>query len=74
MYITPAVQQCQFTRNSPSERFSNQFSADSVSYLLHFCKKLSAHVCKVNEKAEKARAVPTLEIKLKIIAYSEAGK
>jgi hypothetical protein len=31
----------------PSERFSNQFSANFILYLLYFCNKLSAHVYKV---------------------------
>jgi hypothetical protein len=38
-----------------------------------FAKKLSAYVCKVEDKAKRPRQVPTLEMKLKITANLEAS-
>jgi hypothetical protein len=54
--------------------FSNQFSANFVSYLFTFATNLVPMTTKSDETAKRPRAVPTLETKLKMTVDFEAGK
>lgn len=76
MYDRPFfIQQHQSSNNIPSERFSNQLSTNSVSYLLHiFATNLVFITVKSRENAKRPTVVPTYGTKLKMMAEFEAGK
>lgn len=61
----------QTTRNTPREKFSNQFSGNFVLFISET--NIMPVSVKSNEKTKSSRVVPTLEMKLKITANFETG-